>query len=123
MAGFIASATPGKEIADVLKAQTDTFSRLAHLQIYAFGITKLVITVVKYTPQVKTNYERQSTKGFSIVQILLDFAGGVLSVLQLVIDSSLQSDWSGLTNNPSKLWLGILTLFFDLVSCLSLSCA
>jgi cystinosin len=35
--------------------------------------------------------------GWSIDQILLDFAGGILSLLQLLVDASLQADWSGLT--------------------------
>lgn len=78
-------------------------------------MVKLVVTVVKYIPQVLTNYRRQSTVGWSIEQILMDFFGGVLSVLQLVVDSSLQPDWSGLTNNPVKLGLGGLSVFFDIV--------
>lgn len=118
MSSFIASTKPMKEPRRFVKAQADTWSRLAYSQIYSLGLVKLVITLVKYTPQVMTNYRRQSTMGFSIQQILLDFIGGVLSVLQLVIDSSLQSDWSGLTNNPTKFWLGNFTIFFDLVSCL-----
>lgn len=71
--------------------------------------------MVKYIPQVLTNYHRQSTEGWSIEQILMDLLGGVLSVMQLVIDSSLQADWSGLTNNSVKLGLGSLSCFFDLV--------
>lgn len=41
--------------------------------------------------------------------------GGVLSILQLVIDSSLQADWSGLTGNPIKLGLGNVSIFFDVI--------
>ncbi|MCJ1468865.1 hypothetical protein MMC07_007495 [Pseudocyphellaria aurata] len=83
--------------------------------VEAVGMVKLVVTVVKYIPQVLTNYRRQSTVGWSIDQILMDFFGGVLSVLQLVIDASLQPDWTGLTHNPVKLWLGGLSVFFDIV--------
>lgn len=70
------------------------------------GYCKLVITVVKYIPQAVFNYRSQSTDGWSIEQILLDLAGGVLSTLQLGIDCSMQNDWSGLTGNPVKLFLG-----------------
>ena len=70
------------------------------------GYCKLVITVVKYIPQAWTNYQSQSTEGWSIAQVLLDLTGGTLSILQLIIDSSLQNDWSGLTGNPVKLGLG-----------------
>lgn len=61
------------------------------------------------------NYRRQSTLGWDINQILLDLAGGVLSLLQLVMDSSLQSDWSGITGNPVKLFLGNISIIFDLI--------
>ena len=61
------------------------------------------------------NYKAKSTAGWSIVQILLDFAGGVMSLLQLIIDSSLQADWSGLTANPVKFGLGNVSIFFDLI--------
>jgi cystinosin len=84
-------------------------------QVYAFGYAKLVITVVKYVPQAWTNYERRSTSGWSIGQILLDLVGGVLSIGQLLIDSSLQGDWSGVTGNPVKLGLGNVSILFDLV--------
>src|SRR5436305_3231396 len=66
-------------------------------------------------PQVWVNYKRQSTKGWSIWQILLDVTGGVLSILQLVIDSSLQADWSGIMGNSVKLGLGNVSIFFDLI--------
>jgi cystinosin len=66
-------------------------------------------------PQVWMNYKRQSTEGWSIGQILLDFSGGVLSLLQLLIDASLQADWSGVIGNPVKLGLGNISIFFDLI--------
>lgn len=47
--------------------------------------------------------------------MLFDLAGGVLSLAQLVLDSSLQSDWSGITGNPVKLLLSNVTIFFDLI--------
>ena len=53
--------------------------------------------------------------GWSINQILLDVSGGVLSLLQLVLDSSLQNDWSGLTGNPVKLGLGNISIVFDVI--------
>lgn len=39
-------------------------------------------------------------------------------MLQLVLDSSLQSDWSGITGNPVKLLLGNVTIFFDAIFCI-----
>ncbi|KAL2798246.1 PQ loop repeat-domain-containing protein [Aspergillus keveii] len=83
--------------------------------IYALSYVKLVITVVKYVPQAWVNYKRKSTRGWSIVQILLDLTGGVLSLVQLIIDSAFQDDWSGVTGNPIKFLLSNVTIFFDLI--------
>lgn len=73
------------------------------------------MTVFKYLPQVVANFRRRSTLGWSITQQLLDCTGGVGSLLQLVIDSSLQSDWSGLTGNPLKFGLANISLVFDII--------
>ena len=70
---------------------------------------------MKYTPQAYLNYKLKSTVGWSIDQILLDFAGGILSLLQLVLDCSLQADWSGLLGNPVKLGLANISMFFDII--------
>ena len=83
--------------------------------MYAIGYVKLFVTVVKYIPQAWANYVRKSTMGWSIEQILMDLTGGILSIAQLVIDSSLQKDWSGLTGNPVKLGLGNVSIIFDLI--------
>lgn len=83
--------------------------------VYAVGYVKLWITLIKYTPQVVANFRNKSTVGWSIWQILLDFSGGVLSIAQLVIDSSLQGDWSGVTGNPVKFALGNVSMVYDLV--------
>lgn len=83
--------------------------------VYAISYVKLVITLVKYAPQVVHNYRARSTKGWSIGGILLDFTGGVLSVAQLCIDSYLVGDWTGITGNPVKLALGNLSMLYDSV--------
>jgi len=57
----------------------------------------------------------RSTVGWSISQILLDFAGGVLSIAQQGIDSYLQGDWSGITGNPVKFALGNVSMMYDVV--------
>ena len=66
-------------------------------------------------PQVLLNYKLKSTVGWRIETILLDFAGGVMSIGQLLIDCSLQGDWSGITGNAVKLLLGNVTIAFDVV--------
>lgn len=83
--------------------------------VYAASYVKLVVTVVKYTPQVAWNYRNKSTRGWSIESMVLDFSGGVLSLAQLAIDSYLQGDWSGVTGNPVKFGLGNVSMIYDLI--------
>lgn len=45
----------------------------------------------------------------------MDFFGGILSIAQLLIDASMQGDWSGVTGNPVKFFLGNVSLFFDII--------
>ena len=83
--------------------------------LYVLGYIKLLATFVKYIPQAFVNFKRKSTKGWSINQILFDITGGVLSILQLVIDASFQGDWGGITGNPLKFGLGCVSIIFDLI--------
>ncbi|KAK0635399.1 hypothetical protein B0T17DRAFT_502942 [Bombardia bombarda] len=81
--------------------------------VYAVSYVKLIVTLLKYTPQVILNYRNKSTAGWSIVQILLDFSGGILSISQQGIDSYMQGDWSGITGNPVKFFLGNVSMIYD----------
>jgi hypothetical protein len=45
--------------------------------------------------------------------VLLDLTGGVLSLIQLVGDSAAMSDWTGITGNPAKIALSLVTICFD----------
>ncbi|KAF5573586.1 CTNS [Fusarium pseudoanthophilum] len=83
--------------------------------VYAVGYVKLIVTLIKYTPQIVTNYNNQSTDGWSISQILLDLTGGVLSVSQQAIDSYQLRDWSGITGNPVKFALGNISMVYDTI--------
>ncbi|KAI4756494.1 L-cystine transporter-like protein [Aureobasidium sp. EXF-3400] len=83
--------------------------------IYAFSYVKLIITLSKYAPQAWYNYKVKSTAGWAIDMIWFDFVGGIMSLLQLVIDSALEADWSGITGNPAKLFLAVFSLCFDTV--------
>ena len=70
---------------------------------------------MKYMPQAIQNYRTKSTEGWSIGQVILDFAGGILSIAQLLIDCSLQADWSGITGNAPKFALSNISIVYDLV--------
>jgi cystinosin len=85
------------------------------IQIYALGDVKLLTVVVKYIPQMYMNYKRGSTIGWSIYPMMMDFAGGITSLAQLVIDSSLQRDWTGILGNPVKFGLSNVTIGFDII--------
>jgi hypothetical protein len=45
--------------------------------------TQVVMTLVKYTPQVLHNHRRRSTEGWNLTNVLLDLGGGVLSMAQV----------------------------------------
>lgn len=83
--------------------------------MYAVSYVKLLITVVKYAPQLAYNFRNKSTVGWSISTILLDISGGVLSIAQLAIDSWLLRDWSGVTGNPAKFFLGNISIIYDVM--------
>lgn len=80
------------------------------------GYMKLCITVTKYTTQAIYNCKRGSTEGWSIFNILCDFTGGVLSVLQSVIKAVACGDSPfGGALNLIKYLLGIFTIIFDIL--------
>ena len=83
--------------------------------LYWLSYVKLGITVVKYIPQVLLNRRRRSTSGWNIYNVLLDFSGGLLSIVQLLLDASVEEDWSGVAGDPVKLGLGMASLVFDVI--------
>jgi cystinosin len=83
--------------------------------LYYLSTAKLAITIVKYIPQVYENYRRKSTVGWNIWNVLLDFAGGSLSICQLMIDCGSTGNWSGITGDPVKFLLGFVSIVFDII--------
>ncbi|KAJ1654781.1 hypothetical protein IWQ61_005346 [Dispira simplex] len=83
--------------------------------MYFFSYVKLMVSLVKYCPQVYANYLAQSTMGWSIHNILLDFNGGVLSMAQLLLDAGRLDNWDGVLGNPVKLGLALVSMAFDVV--------
>lgn len=82
---------------------------------YWMGIGKVIITFVKYCPQVYLNWSRKSTYGWSVHNVLLDFTGGSLSFVQIFldwIDSGATSQFTG-GLNVAKFLLSIISMFFD----------
>ncbi|EFN52603.1 hypothetical protein CHLNCDRAFT_36764 [Chlorella variabilis] len=83
--------------------------------LYFLSYIKLAVSLVKYIPQVWLNYRRQSTVGWNIHNVLLDFGGGLLSLVQLLMDGALTHDWTAVTGNPVKFGLGFASMLFDLI--------
>ncbi|VEU33705.1 unnamed protein product [Pseudo-nitzschia multistriata] len=101
---------------DVLLGDDDALARFNWLDfLYLLSYIKIFISLIKYIPQVVLNVRRKSTVGWSIWNILLDFTGGTLSDLQLVLDCANAKDFSGITHNKAKLALGSLSIVFDII--------
>jgi cystinosin len=49
------------------------------------GLNKALISTFKYIYQAMLNYDRKSTEGFSIENVILDFTGGLLSGIVVII--------------------------------------
>ena len=83
--------------------------------LYSLSFLKVVISVIKYLPQAIHNYNRKSTVGWSVENIILDSTGGIFSIMQVIVDGTLIGDWSAITGNPVKFCLGLTSLVFDAV--------
>lgn len=82
--------------------------------LYYCSYVKLTITLIKYIPQAYMNYKRKSTTGWSIGNILLDFTGGTLSMLQMILNSYNYDDWKSIFGDPTKFGLGLFSVVFDI---------
>jgi cystinosin len=54
------------------------------------------------------NYKRQSTDGWNVYNVMLDFGGGALSLVQLVLDGAATHDWSAVTGRVWRLLVAIV---------------
>ena len=61
------------------------------------------------------NYQRKSTEGWSIGNILLDFTGGLFSLLQMIFLSINYNDWTSIFGSPTKFGLGLFSILFDIL--------
>jgi len=83
--------------------------------LYFCSYVKLSITIMKYIPQALMNYRRKSTVGWSIENILLDFTGGMLSMLQMLLNGYNYDDWKSIFGDPTKFGLGLFSVLFDIL--------
>jgi len=82
--------------------------------LYYCSYVKLAITLIKYVPQAYYNYKRKSTVGWSIGNIFLDFTGGMLSMLQMILNAYNYDDWESIFGDPTKFGLGFFSVAFDI---------
>ncbi|XP_066599126.1 cystinosin homolog isoform X2 [Prorops nasuta] len=82
--------------------------------LYYCSYVKLAITLIKYVPQAFYNYKRKSTVGWSIGNIFLDFTGGILSMLQMILNAYNYDDWESIFGDATKFGLGFFSVAFDI---------
>ncbi|KAK6928451.1 PQ-loop repeat [Dillenia turbinata] len=68
--------------------------------ISIFNTIRVIMTTIKYMPQAFMNFQRKSTVGFSIGNILLDLLG---------------DSWVNFYGNIGKTLLSLVSIFFDLL--------
>ncbi|CAG2104042.1 unnamed protein product [Medioppia subpectinata] len=111
--GFLVIVWSVSVILAILVPTTHWFNWLTFL--YYFSYVKLSITILKYIPQAWYNYKRKSTTGWSIGNILLDFTGGSLSILQMFLLAHNYDDWLTIFKNFTKFGLGMVSILFDVL--------
>lgn len=112
----------GLALAFTLTAMIITGGSLAYWRLvpmieylYALSYIKLILTIVKYIPQVWLNWMRRSTSGWNIFNVLLDLAGGAFSMSQLFLDAFTSGHLAGIMGFVTKLVLGIISIIFDTI--------
>ncbi|KAJ0977319.1 hypothetical protein J5N97_012793 [Dioscorea zingiberensis] len=83
--------------------------------ISVFNTIQVVMTAIKYIPQAFMNFRRKSTVGWSIGNILLDLAGGLLNFAQMAVQSIDQGSWVNFYGNIGKTLLSLEVVVFDLL--------
>ncbi|XP_039955265.1 cystinosin homolog isoform X1 [Bactrocera neohumeralis] len=82
--------------------------------LYYCSYIKLAM-IIKYVPQALMNYRRKSTTGWSIGNILLDFTGGLLSMLQMILNAYNYNDWVSIFGSVTKFGMGLFSVLFDVL--------
>lgn len=82
--------------------------------LYCCSYIKLAVTLIKYIPQAVMNYRRKCTIGWSIGNVLLDFTGGLLSMLQMILNAFNFDDWKSICGDLTKFGLGLFSVCFDI---------
>lgn len=76
---------------------------------------KVMMSTVKHIPQLLYNHKRRSTKGWAINSTILDCAGAILSICQLLLDAYRTHHMENVFGNSSKLSLALVTIAFNIM--------
>ncbi|CAI7796278.1 unnamed protein product [Closterium sp. NIES-53] len=82
--------------------------------VTTFNYIQVVMTTIKYIPQAWFNWQRRSTVGWSISNVLMDLTGGTASLLMMFVQSIDQSSFVNFTGNVGKLALSGVCIGFTL---------
>ena len=74
-----------------------------------------LLTVTKFAPQILSHFRRKSTNGWSIATVFSDLIGGSFSILQMVVISCNENDWTSFIGDPTKFGAGLLSVLFDIL--------
>ncbi|MCO5574499.1 hypothetical protein L7F22_028284 [Adiantum nelumboides] len=80
-----------------------------------FNLIQVVLALIKYMPQVWYNYERKSTVGWSIGNIIFDLSGGISNFFQMAVQSYDQGSLDNFSGNLGKVLLSTIVIIFDLL--------
>lgn len=80
-----------------------------------FNLIQVVLSLIKYMPQVWLNYKRKSTTGWSIGNIIFDLSGGITNFLQMTVQSIDQGSLENFSGNIGKVLLSTIVIIFDLL--------
>ncbi|CAI5968562.1 unnamed protein product [Closterium sp. NIES-64] len=83
--------------------------------VTTFNYIQVVMTTIKYIPQAWFNWQRRSTVGWSISNVLMDLTGGTASLLMMFVQSIDQNSFVNFTGNVGKLALSGETIAFDIL--------
>ncbi|XP_022255232.1 cystinosin homolog [Limulus polyphemus] len=83
--------------------------------LYYLSYVYLVISMINYVPQLFFQCKRRSTVGWSIEATFLDISGGILSILQMVINAYNFDDWIAIFGNFIKFGSGLVSVLCDIL--------
>jgi len=83
-------------------------TRLGYFQ--TLGYFKMFSTLLKHPPQIYHNFKRKSTKGWSIEGMMMDFLGGLFSLVALLLELYINPHTHV---NKAKLFLAVMSMVYD----------